>query len=168
VKPPKNFSSLRFLFVVLCPLMLLGGTFAHASGRNSAGGKPSGRKTASTQSRKAVREETTMKVYYFHGSARCVTCRRIEQYTREAVELGFSSGTYAGRVVFLPVNVEEPANGHFVDEYKLVAKSVIIQPERGGKPGQWENLDKIWMYAGDRDKFLAYVKGSVLKLLGAR
>jgi len=168
VKPPKNFSSLGFFFMVLCPLILFGEAFAHAAGPNSGDGKVSEGKTASVQSRKTVREATTMKVYYFHGTARCVTCRKIEQYTREAVELGFSSGTYAGRVVFIPVNVEEPANGHFVDEYKLVAKSVIIQPERGGKPGQWENLDKIWMYAGDRDKFLAYVKGSVLKLLGAR
>jgi len=163
VKRQKNFSSLRFILAALCPLILLGGSFVHA-----ASGKAADRKAAPVPARKAVSEATTMKVYYFHGSARCVTCRRIEQYTREAVELNFSSGTYAGRVVFIPVNVDEPANGHFVDDYKLAAKSVIIQPERGGKPGQWENLDKIWMYSGDRDKFLAYVKGSILKLLGAR
>lgn len=33
-------------------------------------------------------EKTT--VYYFHGNTRCVTCKTIEKFTKEAVDQGFS------------------------------------------------------------------------------
>jgi len=120
----------------------------------------SGRKTAE---KKTVNVRLT--VYYFHGYARCSSCHKIEQYAKEAVERNFSAGVYAGKVAFVPVNIEEKPNQHFVNDYRLVSKSVILQLEKGGKPGRWENLDRIWLNLGDKDKFLTYIKDSVSKML---
>lgn len=170
MKPLKNFSKVHVSVIaaLACAVGLFAASSGYAVGKTAKAAKALPVKAAAKSAAKDVKAATTMKVYYFHGSVRCVTCRKIEQYTKEAVEQSFSSGTYAGKVLFIPVNVEENANEHFVEQYKLVAKSVILQPEQGGKPGQWENLDRIWVYSGDRDKFLAYVKGSVLKLLEGR
>ncbi|MFA6582716.1 MAG: nitrophenyl compound nitroreductase subunit ArsF family protein, partial [Elusimicrobiaceae bacterium] len=94
--------------------------------------------------------------------------RKLEQYTKEAVEQNFSTGAYAGKVVFAALDVDEKANEHFVDDYQLVAKAVILQPEKNGVAGKWENMDQIWLLLGDKEKFKDYVKNGVLKQLEAK
>lgn len=105
-------------------------------------------------------------VYYFHGYARCSSCHKIEEYTKAAAD-SFASGTYAGRVSFFPVNVEKPVESHFVKDYQLVAKAVVLQSVKEGKPGSWENLNRIWLELGDRDRFISYVKEHIVKRLEA-
>jgi hypothetical protein len=65
-------------------------------------------------------------VYYFHGSTRCVTCRAIENFSRAAVGNAFPDEIQKGRLEFQAINVEEPANEHFVDDYQLVTRSVVL------------------------------------------
>lgn len=125
-------------------------------------------KSGTTKTAPAKKTDSAVTVYYFHGNARCASCHKIEQYTKEAVGQYFSSGTYAGRVKFVPVNVDENANAHFIKEYKLVSKSVVLQTVKNGKPGSWENLDRIWLELGDKNKFIAYVKGGILKALESK
>lgn len=127
--------------------------------------KKSAKKPAKEATEKKA--ETKLTVYYFHGYARCASCRKIEQYTKEATE-SFASGEYAGRVSFKAINVEEKPNTHFVSEYQLVSKAVVLQPEKNGQPGKWENLDRIWLELGDKDKFIAYIKAAITKQLEAK
>ena len=135
--------------------------------------KPAPAAAAKKPAPKPAEKETEKKagskltVYYFHGYARCASCRKIEQYTKEAAE-SFAAGQYAGRVAFAALNVEEKANEHFVKDYQLVSKTVVLQPEKDGKPGAWENLDRIWFELGSKDKFLVYVKEHIVKQLEAK
>lgn len=108
---------------------------------------------------------TNIIVYYFHGNARCSSCRKLEQYTKEAVELNFSTGPFAGRAHFSAVNIDKPENEHFIADYKLVSKAVVLQPEKGGK---WVNLDQIWLKLEDKDVFLAYIRDGIIKALEAK
>lgn len=55
--------------------------------------------------------------YYFHGNFRCVNCRNIERFSKEAVEKYFKDELNSGRVVFEVINVEEKGNEHFVGDY---------------------------------------------------
>jgi len=129
---------------------------------------PAKAKAAGAKNSAAVKKETEQKsvtVYYFHGDARCSSCRKIEQYTKEAVELNFSSGPYAGRAQFSAVNIDRPENEHFIADYKLVSKAVVLQPEKGGK---WVNLDQIWLKLGDRDAFLSYIADGIIRTLEAK
>ena len=108
---------------------------------------------------------TNITVYYFHGNARCSSCRKLEQYTKAAVELNFSTGPFAGRAHFAPVNIDKPENRHFIADYKLVSKAVVLQPEKGGK---CTNLDQIWLMLEDKDAFLAYIRDGIIKALEAK
>jgi hypothetical protein len=98
---------------------------------------------------------------YFHGSVRCATCRKIEAYAREAIEEGFGSEVAAGRVEFRAVNVEEPQNRHFIDDYQLMTRSVVVTQEVDGAVAQWTRLDKVWTYVGHRPSYLGYVQDVV-------
>jgi len=64
--------------------------------------------------------------YYFHGTMRCPTCLKMEQYARDAIESGYQTEIGSGRVRWLAVNYDEPANEHFIKKYGLVASSLVI------------------------------------------
>jgi len=103
--------------------------------------------------------------YYFHGSFRCVTCTNMEKYSREAIETNFKDDLASGRLEFKAVNVEERGNEHFVDDYKLYTKSLILSLNKDGKEVKSKNLDKIWQLARNKQKFIEYVTAEVNALI---
>ena len=100
-------------------------------------------------------------VYYFHSTYRCTTCYTIEAYTKEAVETGFGQVLRDGRLVFQVVNVEEPAHSHFIKDYQLHTKSVVLVDIRKGRQAQWKNLTKIWELVQDKEAFLKYIQDEI-------
>jgi len=59
------------------------------------------------------------------------------------------------------VNVEEKGNEHFVNDYRLYSKSLILSLVKDGKEIKSDNLAKVWEFLGNRDKFYEYVKNNV-------
>ncbi len=96
--------------------------------------------------------------YYFAGKVRCASCRKIEVLSRKAVADGFPRETAEGRVRFLVVNVDEPGNRRFIEEYKVDGSALVLVETRDGKPGVWTLLD-------DEPRFLEYVRGNVASRL---
>jgi hypothetical protein len=99
--------------------------------------------------------------YYFHGSFRCLTCTNMEKYSKEAIEANFKDEIASGRFEFKVINVEEKGNEHFVDDYKLYTKSLILSLVKDGKEVKSKNLDKIWRLAGNKQAFIGYVTAEV-------
>lgn len=97
-------------------------------------------------------------VYYFYTTHRCASCLKIEAYTREAVESSFAADLAAGRVVWRPMNTDEESNRHYLKDYKLYTKSVVVVEEINGKQERWKNLPKVWELLGDRPGFLLYIQ----------
>ena len=105
-------------------------------------------------------------VYYFHGNARCVTCRKLESYAKETLDLYFPEELASGILEFKPVNVEETANEHFIDDYKLVSKSVVLSDTANGTQVNWKNLDKIWELVSDKETYQQYIQENIKEFLG--
>ena len=103
--------------------------------------------------------------YYFHGSFRCYTCNMMERYSQEAIEANFKDALASGKLEFKAVNVEDRGNEHFVDDYKLYTKSLIISLVKDGKEVKSKNLDKIWELARNKQKFIEYVTAEVNALM---
>ena len=105
--------------------------------------------------------------YYFHGNMRCMTCRTIEAYAKEAIQAGFPEALKDGRLEFRVVNVDEPDNEHFVQDYQIVTRSVVIAEFEGDKQKQWKNLEQVWQLVRDEQAFLSYIQdetGSYLEV----
>ena len=103
--------------------------------------------------------------FYFHGNFRCSNCRKIERYSREAIEKYFSERLKTGELTFEVVNTDQPENKHFVEDYQLYTRSLIIAEFKDGTQVKWKNLTKVWNYLNDRDKFYGYVKSEIQKYL---
>lgn len=102
---------------------------------------------------------------YLHGAMRCPTCHNLEQYSREAIEANFRDELSSGKLEYRVVNVEEEGNEHYNDDYRLYTKSLILSLVKDGKEIKWKNLDKIWEYVRNKEKFIGYVKAEVADLL---
>ncbi|MBU1727112.1 MAG: hypothetical protein KJ880_05730 [Candidatus Omnitrophica bacterium] len=103
--------------------------------------------------------------YYFHGSFRCVTCTNMEKFARDAIETNFKEALASGNLEFKAVNVEDRGNEHFVDDYKLYTKSLILSWVKDGKEVKSKNLDKIWELARNKQKFMDYVTGELSEFM---
>jgi hypothetical protein len=99
--------------------------------------------------------------YYFHTTYRCASCRSIEAYSREAIESRFAGAIQDGRLVWRVVNVEAKGNEHFMKDYGLYTKSLVLVNEVKGKRPQWKNLAKVWELLPDKTRFVNYVPDEV-------
>jgi len=103
--------------------------------------------------------------YYFHGTFRCYTCRTMEQYSKEAIEANFKDALASGKLEFKVVNTEESGNEHYVNDYKLYTKSLVLSLIKDGKEVKSKNLTKIWECAGNKQRFFDYVSEEVNNFL---
>ena len=100
-------------------------------------------------------------VYYFHGTYRCSLCTTTERMVYEAIKGSFPKALKEDRLLWKPVNVDKPENRHFIKEYSLFTKSLIITEIKGEKQTKWKNLDKVWRLLRDQEKFSAYITQEV-------
>lgn len=110
-------------------------------------------------------EDRNIVVYYFHGNARCRSCMTIEQFTSETVSKFFNNELKSGKLSFKVINYDERNNKHFLKDYQLYTKSVVICLKENGQEVEYRNLNKVWEYLRNKEKFLSYIKNEVDSLL---
>lgn len=95
--------------------------------------------------------------YYFHRTARCTGCLNLEAFTKELIDNKFSKKN----VSFISVNVDEQENEHFEKDYNLEFSSVILVKFKNDEQVKWKNVDSIWKYCMDREKFFEYTEKEI-------
>ncbi|MDD2324750.1 MAG: nitrophenyl compound nitroreductase subunit ArsF family protein [Alphaproteobacteria bacterium] len=103
--------------------------------------------------------------YYFHGNMRCTTCKKIEALTTEAIETGFADDIKAGRVELKVVNVEESGNEHYIQDYQLASRSVVVASYEGEAQKDWKRLDAVWQLTGNKEAFIRLIQDETTALL---
>jgi hypothetical protein len=107
-------------------------------------------------------------VYYFYTKKRCASCLKIEEYTKEAVETFFAKELESGRMIWRPVNMEDPEHAHFMDDFDLFTKSVVLVRQKGDRMLKWKNLPKIWELLNDKTAFIDYIHKEIRLFPGER
>jgi len=103
--------------------------------------------------------------YYFHGNFRCATCRTIEAYSQEAITTGFADEIASGRLAWRAVNIDEPENKHFVQDFGLLSRSLVLADYVDGKVIRRQNLERVWQLVRNKEAFLDYVRTSTREFL---
>jgi len=131
-------------------------------------GKRFGRAEAPSPSAESAQPsaERTMTAYYFHGGTRCMTCYRLETYAEEAIQEHFPEQLSSGRLVWKPVDTDVPENKHFVEEFELYTKHVVLVERKGGEQVRWKDLEKIWDLVGDEAAYQDYIRDEVKAFMG--
>lgn len=122
-------------------------------------------KAAASANVAATSSADQLVVYYFHTNQRCWTCNQFEKLTKEILEDEFARELKEGALELRVINVEEEANRHFVNDYKLVTKSLVLSLRGEGRQIDWKNLDRIWRLVRDSEKFKGYVTEGIREYL---
>lgn len=121
--------------------------------------------TLTNNKTKTARQHTQLIVYYFHGDMRCPTCHKLETYAKEALDTYFPDKLASQDIVWKVVNVDKPKNRHFIRDYELVTKSVVLSKSADGKEIERKNLDQIWQKVRDKNSYLNYIRGSIIEFI---
>lgn len=106
-------------------------------------------------------EPSTIYVTYFHATARCASCLKIEDLTNATMTTRFAGPIAEKRIVWRLVNLDEPEHAHYVKDYGLYTKSVVVTEVKTGREVRWKNLDQVWQLLGDPAAFQSYVEREV-------
>jgi uncharacterized Zn finger protein (UPF0148 family) len=105
-------------------------------------------------------------VYYFHGDVRCPTCHKLETYTKETLDKYFANELASEEIVWKSVNTDLSQNKHFIHDYGLYTKSVVLSMIADSKQLRWENLELIWGKVTNKQDYMEYVQQSILNFMG--
>lgn len=104
-------------------------------------------------------------VYYFHGKARCPTCRSIESQSHDAVTDDFAAELDAGRIAWRIVNYEQPAGETLKKKFEIMQPVVVLAQMQNGRIADWKPLDQVWALVGDKPAFRKYVREEIAAML---
>jgi archaellin len=146
------FKKIIICIIVLIIVGVLMGFVLHKQSKDTG-------KETSTDVTSDVTTANQITVYYFHSTFRCHTCNKMEKYTKTAVSENFKENKHT---VFFSINIDEPGNRHFLTDYNLYTKSVVLVDN----DGRWKNLDKIWDLVRDEYSFKSYITTEINNFIG--
>jgi len=103
--------------------------------------------------------------YYFHRTQRCRTCLTIEAYAEEVLRDAFPEALATGELEWHAINVEEPANEHFVEDFQITSSALVLVNTQNGEQEEWRTLERVWELVGDELRFKTYVEAEGLAFL---
>ena len=113
----------------------------------------------------ADKHKNKLIVYYFHNDVRCPTCHKLENYAKEALNTYFKDKLESQHIIWEIVNVDKSENSHYIGDYKLVTKSIVLSKITNGKESEWKNLDQIWQKVQSKESYLQYIRDNIQESL---
>jgi len=110
---------------------------------------------------------TKLVVYFFSEGKECTTCEQIPLYTRAALEGNFADELKSGAIVWCAIDVDEPRNAHYIDEYQIFAKTIVLARIDDGKQLRYKNLLRIWDHVNEKEAFIDFVTKEIRAELDA-
>lgn len=105
---------------------------------------------------------------YFYTNVRCPSCLTIERWTSETLRQEFADEIAGGVLLWRTVNLDGEGNFHYVKDYNLYTKSVILSEMTGGEEVRWKNLAKVWELLRNEAGFRRYVRAEVRDFMERR
>jgi len=97
-------------------------------------------------------------VRYFHSNVRCSTCLAFEDWSKTAVER-FPKELKNGTLKWQVINFDEAENEHYIKDYDLAEKSLVLVREDNGKVVKWKNVEEFWDFGeNQKGEFVDFVQ----------
>lgn len=153
-------SKKKILIVVLI-LAGLGGVFLLSLSPAQEQTSKADNNTDNTNEKTTSKQEVDkVKVYYFHNTARCVSCKTLEKYTKETIEEFFQPELRDGKIEFKGINVDLPKNKEIARKYGATGSSLFINQIINGED-KIEQDTKVWRYLSNENTFKNYFKNKI-------
>jgi len=67
----------------------------------------------------------------------------------------------ADRIGFRAINIDEPEQAHYVQDFQLTMRTVVLVAEVAGKVVRWKRLDECWDRFDDPEDYTDYLRRSL-------
>jgi hypothetical protein len=110
----------------------------------------------------ATSSSGNIEAYYFHFTARCVTCRTVEAQTKVIIETLYPEMIKQGKITFQSVNLDDPSSKELAEELQISGQTLLLV-----KGKQKINItNEGFLYAVSQpDKLEAVIKEKIDSLL---
>ncbi len=105
-------------------------------------------------------------VYFFDSDKECTTCTNLKNYAYEALQTYFPSQLASDEIAWRVFNVDKPENEHYVTEFGLYSKSVVVVRMEDGRQTRWKNLESIWELVYNKPAYLEYIRAEIRDFVG--
>jgi hypothetical protein len=78
------------------------------------------------ENKESANNSDKIEAYYFHFTARCVTCRTIEAKAKENLEVLYPNQMKHGLITFQSVNLEETVNKPLAEKLGVSGQTLLI------------------------------------------
>jgi hypothetical protein len=96
---------------------------------------------------------TVVYAYYFHQTFRCLSCQMMEETAAHAIEEHFAQQIQAGQVVWMPVNIDEPAGKVLRQQFDVRGSDLVLARMENGVCKESKKLDELWGLMDRPDAF---------------
>lgn len=103
--------------------------------------------------------------YYLHGTVKGSCCTSMENEFKAALAQNFPGQLQQGKVAFISIDVDKPENRHYLEDFQVPSRSLVLVLQKNGENVKWSNMVGVWLKLGDQEKFSQYVKDEVGKFL---
>ena len=100
-------------------------------------------------------------VYYFHRKFRCQSCETLETALQSTLEVTYSDHFGTGRLAMCVINVDDPENRHYLEQFKILSNSIVLVQKREGTVARYKNLESIWEVSEDREAITEILQAEV-------
>jgi hypothetical protein len=107
---------------------------------------------------------STVMVYYFHRTVRCVTCLSIEANVAQVIEDNFHQQMADGRLMWMPFNLDDPGGKEFEKEFEIAGSTLVVARTDDNRV-QYKKLEGVWQLLGDPERFSEYVTDEIGKFV---
>jgi hypothetical protein len=122
--------------------------------------------TADSSAKSVINQsEHIVVVTYFTSDQRCDTCLKIEKLTQDAIHSQFTDALEKKEIIFQTINYDKAENKHFIDDYQLAFKTVVVSERKKGQEQRWSKYDKVWELVNDPEEFSSYLQQGISQYL---
>lgn len=111
---------------------------------------------------KTAAKTEKIEVYYFHFTARCVTCRTLEAEAKKDAETLYPELTKTGKISFQSINLDDKSSEALARKLKVSGQTLLIV--KGNKQINLTNEGFLYCRS-DAAKFKAIIKEKIDSLL---
>jgi len=97
-------------------------------------------------------------VYYFTRKFHCQSCETVERILLGTVRERYAKPFSEGRLAMCVVNVDDPVNRHYLNEYPIISNSIFLVRKVNGEVLQSKNLEDVWGIAQDPDAITRFLE----------
>ena len=115
------------------------------------------------QNKLQLQEQTVtgdrVEVIYFHGKQRCMTCKSIEEQTKELLTGSLAEAVKTGQIVYRTVDISDKEGEKIADQYEFTWSSLFVNRWKDGQ--EQRNNDRILLFSkatSDPEGFKAGLK----------